>query len=101
MINELEVRIYSDESQGECVWCRKNANLIWLKWKIVNLLGVFDCFGMVLCRRMVSLNEVQVHSGVVDVEDAGSGGGDMALDDRSERRSLDLEQTIYMCVLLT
>ena len=65
----------------------------------MNLLGVFDCFGMVLCRRMVSLNEVQVqvHSGAVDVEEAGSGGEDMALDGRSECRFLDLERTIYVC----
>ena len=26
LINELEVRIYSDESWSECVWCRKDAN---------------------------------------------------------------------------
>ena len=67
----------------------------------MNLLGVLDCFGMVLCRKMVSLNEVQVHSGVVDVEDAGSGGGDTALHGHTERRLLDLERTIYTCVLLT
>lgn len=59
--------------------------MTWLKWKIVNLLGVFDCFDMVLCRRMGPLNSrVHIESGTVDVEDAGSGGGDMALHDHTE-----------------
>ena len=44
----------------------------------MNLLGVFDCFGVVLCRRMVSLShKIDGESGVVVVEDEDSGGGDM------------------------
>ena len=55
----------------------------------MNLVGVSDCFGMVLCRMMALLNRVQVHSGVdVEGEDAGSGGGDMAIHGRTEELTL-------------
>ena len=63
----------------------------------MNLVGVSDCFGMVLRRMMASLNKVQAHSGVdVEGEVAGSGGGDMAIHGCTEeltlaRQVLDLQ----------